>query len=99
MFYFSLKTRGSYDTINGQQRDKTADTRARERLGDKDSHLRAGRVASTGSHRRQMNDPFQFRAPHCTRHRESRFAYGWMTDDEDGSIDVQETFQDDMQMV
>lgn len=42
---------------------------ARARQGDvEDSHLRERKVAPSGSHRRRMDDHFQFCASRTTRH-------------------------------
>lgn len=60
-----MKTGGTDGTIVGRQCDRVgARARERERGGDvEDSHLRAGRVAPTSSHKRRLADQAQFRAP------------------------------------
>lgn len=50
--------------IVGRQHDKATAARTRERGGDiEDLHLRAGRVALSDSHRRQLVGQAQFYAP------------------------------------
>lgn len=60
------------------------------------SHIRAGKVAHTGSHTRQLAVD-QFRAPRSIRRKGSRPALERMRDDE--PIDAQTAVQDDMQMM
>lgn len=64
-----------------------------------DSHPRAERVAPSGSHRRRLSGHAQIRAPCTIPHRGSKSASKWIIDYKDGLVDVQETVQDDMQMV
>lgn len=58
-----MKTRGTYGTIVGQQRDRVVNARAQERECDiEDSYLWARRVEMTSSNRRWLVDQSQFRA-------------------------------------